>query len=204
MENFIAIGDIHGCPRQLEEILDKACGWKNHKLVFMGDYISRGPDSNGVIDILKEIDGIFLLGNHEDMLFDNLDIIDSSDNRKKILELKNISEKNYEWLTQILKVFLETPAYIFSHAGLDPNKSLSEQAKEDMIWNYHTGEYKHVPDKKIIHGHFRMKEVTIVGNNINVDTGCGLGGYLSGIVLPEMEVIQSKTKSPECDYLNGF
>lgn len=70
--NYLAIGDIHGCPRSLEALLDKLSEYNDRQFIFIGDYIDRGPDSRGVIDLLldfrKEQDCIFLRGNHEQML----------------------------------------------------------------------------------------------------------------------------------------
>ena len=67
-----AIGDIHGC-------LDKTCRLLDlirydpavDRLIFVGDYIDRGPDSKGVLDLMLRLQrenpaNIFLLGNHED------------------------------------------------------------------------------------------------------------------------------------------
>lgn len=72
-----AIGDIHGCVGQLRQLLAEI---ENHragrprKLVFLGDYIDRGPDSAGVIECLRTIqasepdDVVCLMGNHEKMM----------------------------------------------------------------------------------------------------------------------------------------
>lgn len=76
-ERVYAIGDIHGCLSELEQLLDlikkdlKKNTIKNHHLVFLGDYFDRGPDSAGVIDRLiklqkKQTNVICLKGNHED------------------------------------------------------------------------------------------------------------------------------------------
>ena len=73
-----AIGDIHGYCAKLEHLLLKL---KNHgmtdddTLVFMGDYVDRGPDTAGVIDFLIELQAhrprtVFLRGNHEQMMLD--------------------------------------------------------------------------------------------------------------------------------------
>lgn len=74
-----AIGDIHGCPWLLEQVLS----WveshaTNHVharklIIVLGDMIDRGPDSRSVIDrLLEEQQGGFelvcLRGNHEDMM----------------------------------------------------------------------------------------------------------------------------------------
>src|SRR3954453_14731176 len=67
------IGDIHGMLRPLEtlvaaiEKLDK-----QRQLIFVGDYVNRGPDSKRVIDLLLSLrDASFLRGNHDDV-FDHV------------------------------------------------------------------------------------------------------------------------------------
>lgn len=77
-----AIGDIHGCAAQLEALIAKVandgisfCGEKH--LIFLGDYIDRGPDSKGVIDRLLSppppgFVTHFIKGNHEAALLDFL------------------------------------------------------------------------------------------------------------------------------------
>ena len=61
------IGDIHGCLLELELLLEQIP--RKDKLVFLGDYIDRGPESAGVVDrLLKEKErSIFIKGNHETM-----------------------------------------------------------------------------------------------------------------------------------------
>ncbi len=80
-ECVYAIGDIHGYPDALRRMLDiiekdraERPVDKTH-IIYMGDYIDRGPDSCGVIDILiaeqEKSDGVertFLDGNHEHAL----------------------------------------------------------------------------------------------------------------------------------------
>jgi len=72
-----AIGDIHGALDQLRRLLDKiaadaaAHGDTKPSIVFLGDYIDRGPDSKGVLDLLSSGDiearfaPIYLMGNHD-------------------------------------------------------------------------------------------------------------------------------------------
>src|SRR5262245_40587183 len=82
-----AIGDIHGCQNALVDLLrqcrDYAQG-RDHRFVFIGDYVDRGPHSRGVISTLRALERlapdkvICLMGNHEDML---LNAVDSGDPR---------------------------------------------------------------------------------------------------------------------------
>ncbi len=69
-----AIGDIHGQLDLLDELLEKLPLGPDDRLLFIGDYIDRGPDARGVverlIDLELERDCTFLLGNHESMFLD--------------------------------------------------------------------------------------------------------------------------------------
>jgi len=66
-----AVGDIHGERELLEELLATLPLHDDDRLVFMGDYVDRGPDSRGVVDTLLRVGNerrcVFLLGNHESM-----------------------------------------------------------------------------------------------------------------------------------------
>lgn len=72
----IAVGDIHGNLPALADVLDQLRRelQPGDTVVFLGDYIDRGPDSKGCVDaILKfrsetDADVVPLIGNHEDWL----------------------------------------------------------------------------------------------------------------------------------------
>ena len=87
-EILFAIGDIHGCKKELDVIHDKIkkyCSKKNKKpiITYLGDYIDRGPKSKDVIQTIIEftlpnVEKICLLGNHEQMLLDVLNYKENS------------------------------------------------------------------------------------------------------------------------------
>lgn len=73
---IFAIGDIHGCAQQLTILLERLpYDPERDTLIFLGDYINRGPDTKAVLDILLElkkncVDIHFLKGNHEQELLE--------------------------------------------------------------------------------------------------------------------------------------
>lgn len=78
-----AIGDIHGRLDLLTQLLEQIGEMETASpsdraiLVFLGDYIDRGPDSRGVIELLlnglpENFEPVFLRGNHEEMLWETL------------------------------------------------------------------------------------------------------------------------------------
>jgi serine/threonine protein phosphatase 1 len=68
----LAIGDIHGCARSFETLLDLVQPTPTDTIILLGDYIDRGPDSCRVIDMILELNQrctvVALTGNHEIML----------------------------------------------------------------------------------------------------------------------------------------
>lgn len=74
---IIAIGDIHGCLTHLEKLIDILRPSPSDYIIFLGDYIDRGPDIPGTIAYLRAFEDefpltTFLRGNHEAMLLDVL------------------------------------------------------------------------------------------------------------------------------------
>jgi serine/threonine protein phosphatase 1 len=71
-----AVGDIHGEYELLSELLANLPLREGDSLVFMGDYVDRGPDSREVVDVLLEFQKawpcVFLMGNHESMFLNFL------------------------------------------------------------------------------------------------------------------------------------
>ena len=70
----IAIGDIHGCLDALKALIRTVNVQSTDTLILLGDYIDRGPDARGVLDLLMELRRkcrmVPLMGNHEKLLLD--------------------------------------------------------------------------------------------------------------------------------------
>lgn len=72
MRNYWIIGDIHGEISLLDRLLEQVRKYEPERVVFVGDYIDRGPASREVIDRLMNLDmeAYCLMGNHELMMLD--------------------------------------------------------------------------------------------------------------------------------------
>jgi serine/threonine protein phosphatase 1 len=77
----IAIGEVHGNRAALDDLLtrlERELG-ATDTVVFLGDYIDRGPDSKGCIDRILRLRAespatvVTLFGNHEDGLLRTLE-----------------------------------------------------------------------------------------------------------------------------------
>ena len=205
---IFAIGDIHGCLWSLEKLLNiLPVNWGKDLVIFLGDYIDRGPDPRGVIEKILELKEFYkdkiitLKGNHEWMFERFLRGIDidvflyngggatlrSYYNKEGYLE---IPEEHLRFLKE-LKLYYETDNYIFVHAGLRPGKELKEQSEEDLLWireSFYLSEYKF--PKTIVFGHTPFPAPLILEDRIGIDTGCVYGGALTAIELPEKKIYQ--------------
>ncbi|MGE7623079.1 metallophosphoesterase family protein [Viridibacillus sp. NPDC096237] len=72
MQNTILISDIHGELKKFQDLLTLAnYSSDEDRLVLLGDYIDRGPDSAGVLDLVMKLQrngAIVLIGNHESLM----------------------------------------------------------------------------------------------------------------------------------------
>tara|TARA_B100000959_G_scaffold218548_1_gene230686 strand:- start:4507 stop:5289 length:783 start_codon:yes stop_codon:yes gene_type:complete len=64
-----AIGDIHGCRGTFEKLLGTLQLSEGDEVICIGDLIDRGPDSEGVLRIVRDSKNIHSLkGNHEEIM----------------------------------------------------------------------------------------------------------------------------------------
>jgi serine/threonine protein phosphatase 1 len=70
---IIAIADLHGQRRELERLvarLEALAEWPDCAIVFLGDFVDRGPNARGTIDLVLELlgrpaGGSAIMGNHD-------------------------------------------------------------------------------------------------------------------------------------------
>src|SRR5580692_7866895 len=68
MGRTLIVGDVHGCRAELEALLDVIRFTTGDQLVLVGDLLARGPDSLGVLDVVRRVGALFVRGNHEEKL----------------------------------------------------------------------------------------------------------------------------------------
>lgn len=196
----LIIGDIHGCLDMLKRLVEKV-GWhpdRDH-LIFLGDYIDRGPDSKGVIDFLLELMNESkniqcLMGNHESLFLDFLSGLDiptflmnggESTLRSYELDGETVVPPGHVRFLNSLKARLELDDYYIVHAGLRPGREIADQSIDDMIWIREPFIYsKYDFGKKVIFGHTVFYDPLIMENKIGLDTGAVYGNKLTCLELP--------------------
>lgn len=75
MQNFWFIGDVHGEIRLLDSLLENILKFNPERIVFVGDYVDRGPHAREVVDRIRGLDVPVscLMGNHELMMLNALE-----------------------------------------------------------------------------------------------------------------------------------
>jgi serine/threonine protein phosphatase 1 len=168
-QRVYVIGDIHGCAALLDRLLkaivsDAAAGPGKRLLIFVGDYVDRGPDSRGVIErLLNPPEGFecrCLRGNHEQAVLDFLNDPPSYrtwksygaqetlvsygvrpplfDDAQAIVEARDAFAaklpQSHLRFLEELELSAEIGDYFVVHAGVRPGVALSAQSPEDLLW----------------------------------------------------------------------
>jgi serine/threonine protein phosphatase 1 len=204
-----AVGDIHGCLDLLLELLGRiqadAAG-RERRLVFLGDYIDRGPDSAGVIARLCELQAaepehvICLKGNHEDLMLKSIrrpDVLpvwlqnggDAALDSFGCDDPAAVPANVVAWV-RALPSHWEDGRRVFVHAGLRPGRDRLDQTDRDRLWirdeflraNYDFG-------KLVVHGHTPRLDgrPELWPHRVNLDTGAVYGGRLTAGIFSDAQ-----------------
>lgn len=180
---YFVIGDVHGRFKRLVDVLKQIESFKtsDNQIVFLGDYVSRGPESRKVLTLVKELvdsgQAVAIKGNHDDMMVKCYrDPVSEESFWWKHNYLKKTNQSYHSlkgWDSELYKehvMFIEsmplwytTETFYFSHSG-DP---------KDPLWG-------RPPDQDLsvgvyplynIHGHTPRPSPFIGKYRANLDTG---------------------------------
>jgi serine/threonine protein phosphatase 1 len=204
---LLAVGDIHGCRYALQTLLARIVPARDDRIVFLGDYIDRGPDPRGVVETLLALRSrvprcIFLMGNHERMLLDvlagrNLPVYLANGG---LVTLLAYLDKGHLQLPAAhrdffnsLQLFYETGKHIFVHAGLRPGYPLRQQTENDLLW-IREAFLESIADwgKTVVFGHTPMRKPYFGFRRIGLDTGAVYGGTLTACDLGTRRIWQAR------------
>lgn len=204
----IAIGDIHGCSRALQAIVEAIQPTAEDTLVFLGDFVDRGPDSRGVLDFVLELEKrcqvVPVLGNHELMLLaaaENplaieswLSVGGAATVHSYAGRLENIPPAHWEFIRRCQRYY-ETPTHFFVHANYASSVRLDSQPDYLLFWEHLHFQVPppHQNGKIAIVGHTAQKscEVLDLGHVICLDTFCHGGGWLTAMDVCTGEIWQT-------------
>jgi serine/threonine protein phosphatase 1 len=206
-----AIGDIHGCLKQFDALLESIALTPRDHLILLGDLIDRGPESAGVIHrvqgLLLQHHVTVIMGNHEQMM---LDARDSHARQTDWLhsggdatlrsyagsrgKLRDVPAEDWEFLTKSLVDFVEDDTHIFVHANAYPDVAMPKQPDYMLRWERCDKLAAHKSGKTIICGHTPQKsgKPMNLGYGICLDTNACRGGLLTCMEVKSGKIWQAK------------
>lgn len=161
-----AVGDIHGRADLLTDLLSlirQDARNRPHRVIFLGDYVDRGPASAAVIERLIELkarrgdDIVFLKGNHEQAMLDFIaapaetaswinwggdktlesygldDIEHRAPEDLRDLFIERLPDSHFMFLMD-LPLWHREGGYTFVHAGMKAGLPVEEQREKDLLW----------------------------------------------------------------------
>jgi serine/threonine protein phosphatase 1 len=203
-----AIGDIHGMRDELVRLLSRLPLSKGDRLLFIGDYVDRGPNPKGVVDELIELqksyECIFLMGNHEAMFLSFIGWEGPSyfgaeaflhNGGETTLQSYGYFEAKddfalepaHEAFYRNLQLWHLDGEYAFVHAGLsktalglsDAKYALSREKARDLLWQRETADLPHSLGVTVIYGHTPLPDFGVRWN-LPYSVGIDTGAVYGG------------------------
>ena len=213
-----AIGDVHGRLDLLAALhqriaaelqRDRPGDWR---VVHLGDYVDRGPQSRGVVELLMGLQAhdpryVMLAGNHDiglvdflmtpvqDSLFIEFGGIQTARSYGVSYEpgrnLDHFCGELIEAIPLSHLQFLQNCApstafgdFFFCHAGVRPSHTLDDQEAQDLMW-IRKGflDYNGLLEKVVVHGHTVTREPEVLPYRVNIDTGAWKSGVLTSLCI---------------------
>lgn len=198
-ENIYVVGDIHGCRSEFERLLERIDLNADDLVVVVGDLIRKGPDSEGVIDIVRERSNVrSVRGNNEDKVL------------RGDADLPSLDDADHSFLSS-LPVAISWDTTLVVHGGVDPKTPLEEHDTDDMLTMraphgdgydgpFWFEEYDGSP--RVFFGHTVLEEPVVTDGAVGLDTGCVYGGELTAydvststlISIPAEETYQKRSQ----------
>jgi serine/threonine protein phosphatase 1 len=195
----LVFGDIHGNLAALEALIPAVNVRDDDRLVLLGDYIDRGPDSKGVVSRLIDLSMRHLVltvrGNHEVMILtartDPLEGrlwrtyggdealrsygADCHEDWQRLIPAEHWSffESTRPWF--------ETDTHIFVHGSVLPDFDMDNQPEYTLYWERFDPTLRHKSGKTVVCGHTPQRSGWPARGpfSICLDTGAGHGRWLT-------------------------
>ncbi len=202
---LFAVGDIHGCATAFDTLLSAIALRPSDRMITLGDYINKGPDTKTVLDLLLRLSNwgvlIPLLGNHElkmliagrfgqavvhGEVFVDAHTLTSyarlpPEAEVHPVDLNVIPDTHWHFLQHDCLRWFATNNHIFSHGMLSSQIPLLRQPDRVIFWNKLDHPQPHPSGKVLVCGHTPQRSgyPLNLGHTIGLDTAACEGQWLT-------------------------
>ena len=175
-EDIYVVGDVHGCRDAAERLLARLSLGADDLVVFVGDLVRRGPDSPGVVELVRSHpNATSIRGNNEEKII--------AGRRPP----EGLDGEDIRWLRSLPAV-VSWDGTVVVHGGIDPARPRADHTLTDLQnmesvapdgdgrpywWERYEG-----PDR-VCFGHKVLKRPFVGEHAVGLDTGCVYGGELT-------------------------
>jgi hypothetical protein len=206
----IAIGDVHGCIDELQDLLRECDYSPGDVVVFLGDLVSKGPDSFAVVQMAREIGALGVRGNHDFEVVRWHQAIKSGVDPPVVgsehFHIANcLTKADMKWMYS-LPWYISSPdlGALFVHAGFVSGIRLAKQNPRLMMNMrsilpdgtvtskfFNNWPWARLWDgpQTVLFGHDADRGLQQYEHAIGLDTGCVYGGRLTACILPEKRLV---------------
>jgi serine/threonine protein phosphatase 1 len=193
MSRTYTVADLHGrydlLDAAIEKILDHSRG-DAAKIIMLGDYVDRGPESRRVMERLVNWSSpglplVALKGNHEAMMWEccrNLSEVDwwiKNGGDQTLLsygaasspDISAVPAAHLDWIAALPLMYIDRHR-IYVHAGVDTTLALNQQPNQILLWKrYPDGFQKGFGSRHVVHGHDgKIDGPVLTKGRTNLDT----------------------------------
>jgi len=199
----IIVGDVHGCRDEVERLLELLHFEEGNNLYFSGDLLSRGPDPEGVLALVRRTKARCVLGNHDETLIRWHAAEKAGDTSQHFSRSNRALAEQLEahdWeLLESLPLWIDLPEHDVRlvHAGVIPDVPMEKQPREALLSMRYLGPdgepiekggtvlwgTLYVGPPHIVFGHNAQPEPQIHPWATGIDTGAVYGDSLTALVL---------------------
>jgi hypothetical protein len=210
MQRTIIVGDVHGCVDEMQALLRQCGVVRGDRVVLAGDLVAKGPDSRGVVQLVREMGALAVLGNHDDFCIDVWRRRHQAEARRpRRWLLDTLDESDWAFL-ESLPLFLRLgaegeggPEVAVVHAGAVPGVPLEEQERDNLL-SLRSLVGGSAPSRRllmrwpwaaawrgpehIVFGHDAVRGLQQYPLATGLDTGCVYGRELTALELPSRRI----------------
>jgi len=185
--DLYVVGDVHGCLPALRRLLDRLEPGASDLVVFVGDLVRKGPDSKGVLDLVRQRENFLTVrGNNEQKLIDGSE------------SLPRLAAEDLAFVESI-PVTIGWEGVLVTHGGVDPRVPLADHSAADLLTTrslapdggyerpFWFEEYRGGP--RVFFGHTVLSEPFVTEGAVGLDTGCVHGGRLTAFDVSAGELV---------------